>query len=73
MVFAAKRDLEQTEEFCTKLRHHVGQGVPLLACAGRYVFPLLRPLLGNVFQGLIILPFDADEFRRKLDSLDLGF
>ena len=73
VVFAAKRDLEQTGEFCTKLRRHVGRGVPLLACAGRYVFPFLRPLLGNVFQGLIILPFDADEFRRKLDSLDLGF
>ena len=52
---------------------HVGQGVPLLACAGRYVFPSIRPLLGNFHQDLIVLPFDADEFRRKLDSLDLGF
>ena len=31
VVLAAKRELEQTEEFCTKLRHRVGQGVPLLA------------------------------------------
>ena len=73
VVFAAQADVQQTEAFCTKLRHQVGQGVPLLACAGRYVFPSIRPLLGNVYQGLIVLPSDADEFRRKLDSLDRGF
>jgi hypothetical protein len=45
----------------------------LLYCAGRYVYPLIRQLLGNAVQSMIIMPFEARELRQKLDELDLGF
>ncbi len=44
----------------------------LLACVGRYVFPAIRPLLETDLQGLIMTPFDAREFRKKLDQMELG-
>ena len=71
VLFGAQKDVEQTEESCTKLRNHVGQNVPLLACAGRYAYPLIKPGLGHVLQAMIILPFDADEFRET--GLNSGF
>ncbi len=39
----------------------------------RYVFPTIRPLLDTDLQGLIMTPFDAREFREKLDQMELGF
>ncbi len=73
VIFHAPKDLEQTEAVCATLRAHVGEGTPLPACAGRYVFPLIRELVGNVVQSMIMMPFDARELRQKLDELDLGF
>ncbi len=55
------------------MRNRFGQNVPLLACAGRYVFPDIRPLLETDLPGLIMNPFDAREFREKLDQMELGF
>ena len=40
---------------------------------GRYVFPTIRPLHETDFRGRILTPFDAREFRKKLDSLELVF
>ena len=50
------------------MRNRFGD-VPLLACAGRYVFPTIRPLLETDLQGLIVTPFDASEFRAKTGFL----
>ncbi len=55
------------------MRNRFGQSVPLLACAGRYVSPTIRPLLETDLQGLIMTPFDASEFRAKMDQMALGF
>lgn len=73
VIFLASRDLEDTQAFCSTLRSHVGQGTPLLCCAGRYVYPLIIQLLGNAMQCMIMTPFDAGELREKLNELDLGF
>jgi hypothetical protein len=37
----------------------------------RYVFSTIRPLLETDLQGLIMTPFDAREFREKLDQMEL--
>ena len=73
VIFHAPKDLEQTMAVCVTLRAHVGEGTPLLACAGRNVFPLIRKLVGNVVQSMIMMPSNACELRQKLDKLDLGF
>jgi len=73
VIFCAPKDLEQTQAFCATLRFRVGQSTLLLACAGRYGYPLIRQLLGNAVQSMIIMPFDAGELRQKLNELDLGF
>ena len=36
-------------------------------------YPLIRQLLGNAVQSMIMMPFDARELRQRLDELDLGF
>ena len=73
VIFCAPKDLGQTQALCATLRSHVSQSAPLLCCAGRYVYPLIRQLLGNAIQSMIMMPFDARELRQKLDELDLGF
>jgi len=73
VIFRAADDTEPTRELCDSLRRRVGRGVPLIACVGRYVYPLIRPLLGGDIQSLIITPFTAAELRQKLDELDLEF
>jgi len=74
LVIVRVRDtLTEREEFCAKLRSRIGHYVPIMACAGRYTCPVIKPLWGNVIQSMAITPFDAKEFRRKLDELDLGF
>ena len=73
VIFCAPKDLEQTQALCATLRSRVGANAPLLCCAGRYVYTVIRALLGNVVQSMIIMPFDARELRQKLDELDLGF
>lgn len=73
VVFRTADDLEPTREMCKTIRSQVGQDVPLMACTGRYVYPSMRPLLGSDVQSLLIMPFDADELREKLNELDLGF
>ncbi len=69
----ATDDVRQTQELCASMRNRFGQSVPLLACVGRYVLPAIRPLLETDLQGLIMAPFDAREFRQKLDQMELGF
>ncbi len=73
VIFCAPKDLEQTQALCATLRSRIGESAPLLCCAGRYVYPLIKQLLGNAVQSMIIMPFDARELRQKLDELDLGF
>ncbi len=73
VIFCAPKDLEQTQALCATLRSHVSHSAPLLCCAGRYVYPLIRQHLGNAVQSMIMMPFDARELRQKLDELDLGF
>ena len=73
VIFCAPKDLEQTQTLCATLRSHIGESAPVLCCAGRYVYPLIRQLLRNAVQSMIIMPFDARELRQKLDELDLGF
>ncbi|MFQ5530683.1 MAG: hypothetical protein ACE5FP_10115 [Gemmatimonadota bacterium] len=73
IVFAAEDDLDQVRRLCDSIRNRFGQNAPLLACVGRYVFPTIRPLLQTDIQGLLITPFDADEFRRKLERMGLEF
>ena len=73
VVFTATEDVRRTQELCASMRNRFGQSVPLLACVGRYVFPNIRPLLETDLQGLIMTPFDAREFREKLDQMELGF
>ncbi len=72
-IFCAPKDSEQTQALCAMLRSRIGESARLLCCAGRYVYPLIRPLLGNAIQSMIITPFNARELRQKLDELDLGF
>ncbi len=73
VIFCAPKDPEQSQALCATLRSRSGESVPLLCCAGRHVYPLIRQLLGNAVQGMIIMPFHARELRQKLDELDLGF
>jgi hypothetical protein len=73
VVFRVADDLDPTREICRTIRSRVGLDVPLVACAGRYIFASIRPLLGNEVQSLLITPFSAGEFRQKLNELDLGF
>ena len=73
VVLRVADDLEPTRELCRTIRSRVGQDIPLVACVGRYVFPTIRPLLGNEVQSLLITPFTASELRQKLNELDLGF
>ena len=73
MVFRATDDVRQVRQLCASMRSRFGQSVPLLACVGRYVFPTIRPLLETDLQGVIITPFDAREFRGKLDQMELVF
>jgi len=73
VVFTATDDVSQTKELCASMRNRFGPSVPLLACVGRYVFPTIRPLLETDIQCLIMTPFDAREFREKLDQMELGF
>ena len=73
VVFRSPKTLERTEALCATLRSHVGQATPLLCCASRYVYPLIKKILGNSVQSMIIMPFDASGFRQKLDELELGF
>ncbi|MHC4477856.1 MAG: hypothetical protein ACYTEL_19615 [Planctomycetota bacterium] len=72
-ILCALDTLTEMEEFCAKLRSRIGHYVPIMVCAGRYTYPVIKPLLGNVIQSMAITPFDAQEFRRELDELDLGF
>ncbi len=72
VIFRAPKDLEQTQALCATLRSHIGASAPLLCCAGPYVYPLIRQLIGNTVQSMINMPFDARELRQKLDELDLG-
>ncbi len=73
VIFCAPEDLERTQALCATLRPRIGESAPLLCCAGRYVYPLIRQLLGNAVQSMIMMPFDTRELRQKLDELDLGF
>jgi hypothetical protein len=73
VVLGVADDTEPTRELCQTIRSRVGPDVPLVACAVRYVYPLIRPLLGSDVQSLLITPFDAGELREKVDELDLGF
>ncbi len=73
VVFTATEDVGQVRQLCASMRNRFGSGVPLLACVGRYVFPAIRPLLETDLGGLIMTPFDAREFREKLDQMELGF
>ena len=73
VIFRTADDLEPTRELCQTIRSRVGQDVPLVACARRYIFPSIRPLLGNEVQSLLITPISAGELRQKLNELDLGF
>ena len=73
VIFCAPKDLEQTQALCATLRSHVSQSAPLLCCAGRNVYPLIKHLLGNAVQSMVMMPFDARELRQELDELDLGF
>ena len=73
VIFCAPKALEQTQALCATLRPRIGASAPLLCRAGRYVYPLIRQLLGTALQSMIIMPFDARELRQKLDELDLGF
>ena len=73
VVITATDDLRQTQELCASMRSRFGQNATLLACVGRYVLPTIRPLLETDLQGLIITPFDAREFRGKLDQMELAF
>jgi len=73
VIFGSANELEQTEKSCAALRSCVGRNVPMMVSVGRYVYPLLKPLLGNVVQSMIITPFNAAELRQRLDELDLGF
>ncbi len=73
VICCAPKDLVQTEALCATLRSGIGESAPLLCCAGRYVYPLIKHLLGNTVQSMIMMPFDARELRQKLDELDLGF
>ncbi len=43
VIFRTADNLEPTRELCKTIRSRVGQDVPLVACAGRYVFPSIRP------------------------------
>ncbi len=73
VVFTATEDVLQVQQRCASMRNRFGQSVPLLVCAGRYVSPTIRPLLETDLQGLIMTPFDASEFRAKMDQMALGF
>ncbi len=73
VVFTATDDVRQVRQLCASMRNRFGQSVPLLACVGRYVFPAIRPLIETELQGLIMTPYDAGEFREKLDQMELGF
>ena len=73
VIFCTPKDLQQTQALCATLRSRIGESAPLPCCAGRYVCPLIRQLLGNAVQSMIIMPFDARELWQKLDELDLGF
>lgn len=73
VIFYATKDLEQTQALCSSLRSRIGASAPLLCCAGRDAYALIRQLLGSAVQSMIIIPFDARELRQKLDELDLGF
>ena len=50
VIFCVPKDLEQTQALCATLRSRIGASAPLLCCAGRYVYPLIRQLLGNAVQ-----------------------
>jgi hypothetical protein len=63
VIFCALKDLEQTQALCATFRSRIGASAPLLCCAGRYVYRLIRQLLGNAVQSMIIMPFDARELR----------
>ncbi len=73
VVFTATDDVLEVRQLCASMRNRFGQSVPLLACVGRYVFPAIQPLLETDLQGLIVTPFDASEFRAKMDQMELGF
>ena len=73
VIFGAPNNLELTQELCATLRSRIGEGAPLLCCAGRQVSPGIKELLGNAVQSMVITPLNADELRQKLDELDLGF
>ena len=73
VLFTPTDDVRQTQELCVSMRNRFGPSVPLLACVGRYVFPTIRPLIETDIQCLIMTPFDAREFREKLDQTELGF
>lgn len=73
VIFRSANDKEQTEKTCAALRAHVGQSAPMILCTGKYVYTLVKPLLGNCVQSIIIMPFDVRELRQNLDQLDLGF
>ena len=73
MIVRAEDSPARMEEFCRELRARCVQNVPIMACVGRYTYPLIKPLLGNAFQSIIITPFKPEEFRKKLDEMDLGF
>lgn len=73
VIFTPPKELEQTQARCVIFRSRIGDSVPLLCCAGRYIYLLISRLLGSAVQSMIIMPFDARELRKKLDELDLGF
>ncbi len=73
VVFTATDDVRQVRQLCASMRNRFGQSMSLMACVGRYVFPAIQPLIETELQGLIVTPFDAREFREKLDQMELGF
>ena len=60
-------------ELCASFQGRFGTDVPLRVCCGRYVYPAMRPLLETDLQELIMAPFNAIEFRERLNQMELGF
>jgi hypothetical protein len=73
VIFCAPTDLDQTQALWATLRPHVGESTPMVRCASRNGYLLIKPLLGNAVQSMIIMPFDARGLRQQLGELDLGF
>ncbi len=73
VIFRTPKDLVQIQALRAALRSPIGVSASLLRRSGLYVYPLIKHLLGNAVQSMIMMPFDVRELRQKLDELDLGF